>query len=804
MPTQTSFIPGQRAHELPPELPIPAPPERGGLTFVSRAQLTQQDAQGVTLTATLTEGERATVRLAVVSPGVLRVLLYEGTEEPERVSLARDPGWSGSAKIEQSGNALDISGPGIRAKACLDPFRVEVRDRSERLLLCNNQTEYSVSDELRVSPFGWTTVDGQRVGYHDSFAAAPDEHYVGFGEKFGSFDKRGQRLELWNYDAHGVSSERAYKNVPFFVSSRGYGIFVDTIQPLVIDAAASNSAICGLAVPDRALDYYVIAGPTPAEILARYATLVGTPALPPKWAFGLWVSSSFTNDSSQATRERAQNLRKQDIPADVIHLDCFWQRWGHWSDMNWDLDSFPDPEELVRELRTDGWHVCLWINSYFGHESQRFREAAERGYLLRTPAGEPYVIQAWGLHHPPVGLLDVTNPEAVTWFQDLLRPLLRMGVEVFKTDFGEAVPADAVAYNGMTGDQLHNYYTLLYNDAVAEVTRQEGAPGFVWGRSTWAGGQRHSVQWGGDPNASWADMAATLRGGLGFNMSGHPFWSHDIGGFRGTPSPKLYARWAQFGLLSPLARMHGTTTRLPWEFGEETLEIVRYYTKLRYRLLPYLYSTAIDCARTGHPMLRPVAFDYPHDPAAWSADLEYVLGSALLVAPMVSEDDERDVYIPAGQWADFHTGEVVTGPVHRRVWAPLHICPLWQRVDALLPETEVAFPQPDRPFDNITVAGYISSHASFDLHDDDGTTSIDVRRQSSELRLTVDGPKTLSVLNLSSVAGAEPVTTVILNGISLPQGAPGAPGTWAATPEGGASITMSGPGGKRVEPAAGR
>jgi alpha-D-xyloside xylohydrolase len=352
---------------------------------------------------------------------------------------------------------------------------------------------------------------------------------------------------MWNYDTYGAHTERAYKNVPFFVSSRGYGIFVDSITRVNFDMAASNNATFSIVVPDTALDYYVIVGSDPKTIITRYAELVGMPILPPKWAFGLWMSSGFQRDSQEEVLRRARSIREHGVPCDVLHLDCYWQRFGRWSEMLWDEEMFPDPEAMLSEVKAMGFKVCLWMNSYLGVESERFAEADSKGYLLKNSEGESYVAELWGRYHPPVGIIDFTNPEATEWFEDLLRPLLRQGVDVFKTDFGEGVPADAVAHNGMTGEKLHNLYPLLYNDAVATVTAEETRrAGMVWGRSTYAGGQRHAAQWSGDPNCTYNALASTLRSGLSIGLCGHAFWSHDIGGFHRQPTPELYVRWAQF------------------------------------------------------------------------------------------------------------------------------------------------------------------------------------------------------------------------------------------------------------------
>ena len=616
--------------------------------------------------------------------------------------------------------------------------------------------------------FGFSRVNGQRVAFHDAFVAEPDEHFYGFGEKFADFDKRGQRLVAWNVDAMTVRTEQAYKNVPFFVSSRGYGILVDSVAPIHFDMAATSSASFSFVVPDRALDYYVIAGPDLKTVITRYAGLVSFPILPPKWAFGLWVSSGFKPDSSEAVLDRARRLREQGVPCDVLHLDCYWQRFGRWSEMLWDRDVFPDPEGLLREIKAHGFKVCLWIHPYLGTASERFTEAVEKGYLLKTPQGEPYVADLWGGYHPPVGIFDLTDPDAVAWFKDLLRPLLRMGADVFKTDFGEGVPADAVAHDGRTGEELHNLYPLLYNDAVAEVTAEEtGRAGLVWGRSTYAGGQRHAAQWGGDPKCTFRDLAATLRGGLSMGACGHAFWSHDIGGFDGQPTPEVYVRWAQLGLFSPLSRAHGTTTRMPWDYGDEALRIFRDTVRLRYRLLPYIITYAHVAAETSLPMLRAMVLEFPDDPNTYTMDLQYMFGAELMVAPIYNSAGRRPVYFPEGRWVDYWTHEVIEGPQTRWIEVPLEVLPLYVRANALVPTIEPPDHVTDEPFEVVTFDAYLFDEGSFALRDTDGLTQVVATLDGGRLDVEVEGAKRALGLRVVPLAGVPRVEAVRVNGAAV-------------------------------------
>jgi alpha-D-xyloside xylohydrolase len=445
-------------------------------------------------------------------------------------------------------------------------------------------------------------------------------------------------------------------------------------------------------------------------------------------------------DTQEKVLDRARRLRERGIPSDVLHLDCYWQVAGHWSDMRWDADNFPDAAGMLRTLADQGFKVCLWTNPYISHGSPTFTEAAEAGYFLRRADGSAYVADVWHGSYPACGIVDFTNPAAVAWFVRLLRPLLEQGVAAFKTDFAEGVPADAVAHNGMTGTELHNVYTLLYNDTVSAVTRDVAGHGLVWARSSYLGGQRHSAQWGGDVNATYPAMGSTLRGGLSHGLSGVPFWSHDAGGFHGTPTPDLYVRWAQFAALSPLVRFHGTTSRLPWDFPSDAERLVVEALRLRYRLMPYIYSCAVESSRTGIPLMRALLVDHPHDPAAWGAELEYLLGPDLLVAPMHDPSGERDVYLPAGRWVDHWTGETYEGGRYLRVTAPLERIPLFVRHGALVPVLSDQDTVDEGPFDGVTVVSWGGTDARTVVRDVDGDTELVAVREGDTLRVTREGP----------------------------------------------------------------
>ncbi|WP_326552928.1 TIM-barrel domain-containing protein [Micromonospora sp. NBC_01813] len=764
MPYRPPLVPHETFVADPPDLPVRAPGEQG-LSALVRAEVLSADASGVTCKGSTADGDSLTVSVSAAAEGVIRVRLSADPHARSRsaralplVATSVHP-----ARITASDDLVRIDAGPVVAELRLDPWHLRFLDAHGRVLLSQNRGERDISGRLRTLPFGRSLVDGTVAAYHECFDAPGDERFVGLGEKFTRLDKRGQRALMWNFDAFGAESDRSHKNIPLYLSDRGYGVLVDSGMPVEFDICASTHSCVQILVPDDLIDYYVIAGPTPAQILGRYDGLTGRPALPPKWAFGTWISSGFYVDTQEKVLDRARRIRADGIPCDVLHLDCYWQADGAWSDMAWDAANFPDPAGMLATLTEQGFKVSLWMNPYIMTGSPVFAQADAAGYFLRRADGSTYIADVWHGSYPVCGIVDFTNPAATQWFTGLLRDLLRQGAMVFKTDFAEGVPADAVAHNGMTGVELHNVYTLLFNDAVSAVTREVAGHDMVWARSSFLGGQRHSAQWSGDVNATYPGLASTLRGGLSHGLSGVPFWSHDAGGFHGTPTPDLYVRWAQFGALSPLVRFHGTTSRLPWDFPADAARDAVEAIRLRYRLMPYLYSAAVTAARTGAPMMRALLVDSPDDPAAWGAELEYRLGTDLLVAPMISPDGQRQVYLPAGDWVDHWTGEVHTGGRHLRVNTPLHRIPLYVRHGALIATTEVGDVVGDGPFTDVTVTSWGGVSAETVVSDVDGDTTIRAVRDGDTLRVSVDGPLRVRRVECAPVAGATPPTTVLID-----------------------------------------
>jgi alpha-D-xyloside xylohydrolase len=486
------------------------------------------------------------------------------------------------------------------------------------------------------------------------------ELVYGLGERFTAFAKNGQSIDIWNADG-GTSSEQAYKNVPFYLTNRGYGVFVNNTGKVSFEVASETVEKVQFSAETQDLQYFVIYGPTPAEILEKYTALTGRAPQLPEWSFGLWLSTSFVTDyDEQKVTAFIDEMEKREIPLDVFHFDCFWMREYQWCDFEWDPRTFPEPAAMLSRLKAKGLKISLWINPYIGQASPLFDQGKANGYFLKRHDGS---VWQWDLWQAGNAIVDFTNPAARDWFKSKLRPLLEMGVDCFKTDFGERIPTDVTYFNGADPVQMHNLYTQMYNATVWELLQEvKGADAIVFARSATAGGQKMPVHWGGDNTSSFESMAESLRGGLSLSLSGFGYWSHDIGGFEGHPDPAVFKRWLAFGLLSSHSRLHGNeSVRVPWSIDEEAVDVTRVFVNLKKKLHPYLVETMREVTAKGLPMMRPMLLAFPEDPTSWFLDQQYMLGPDLLVAPIFTASGEVTFYLPAGKWRNYFTDEIVDG-----------------------------------------------------------------------------------------------------------------------------------------------
>ncbi|HEX9048291.1 MAG TPA: alpha-xylosidase, partial [Verrucomicrobiae bacterium] len=432
-------------------------------------------------------------------------------------------------------------------------------------------------------------------------------------------------------------------------------MFMHTTTPITCDFGHDFSGVNSLMLGDDELDLFVFLG-TPKEILDEYTKVTGKSPMPPLWSFGLWMSRC-TYNAEQQVRDIAAELRKNRIPCDVLHLDTGWFETDWQCDYEFSKTRFTDPRKMLADLKADGFRISCWQLPYFVPKNKLFPELLAQSLVVRDAKGNlPY----------EDAVLDFSNPKTVEWYQGKLAGLLNEGVSAIKVDFGEAAPNNGIWANGRTGFYEHNLFPLRYNKAVAEVTKRVTGDNIIWARSAWAGSQRYPLHWGGDAESTDAGMAAELRGGLSFGLSGFSFWSHDVGGFTATAvgnmDKDLFARWLAFGMLSSHSRCHGIAPKEPWLYGAEFMDKFRTIDELKYKLMPYVYAQAKDSSEHGLPMVRALFVEFPDDPGSWQIDDEYLYGSSMLVAPLMhAGETARNVYLPPGNWIDYQSGKSYSG-----------------------------------------------------------------------------------------------------------------------------------------------
>jgi alpha-D-xyloside xylohydrolase len=622
--------------------------------------------------------------LSFVTPRTVRLRLAarpEGVRGEPTLMLAGEPPTDDSWRASDEGSSVAYRGPCGSVIVEKDPLRLELRDAGEGLLTRSHHLfEASGVVNARPTPFSFVR---NTATFHRhiaaSFGLSPGEKLFGCGESFTRLDKRGQKLVLWSYDAYSAQTPNMYKPVPFFMSSRGYGVFVHTSAPLTFDLGRSHDGAAVIYLGDDQLDLFFFFG-SPKEILSEYTALTGRASLPPLWTFGLWMGRQ-TYTSEKEVREVAKKLRQERIPSDVIHLDTGWPEVPHRCDFEFSRSRFVDPKKMLADLKEEGFRVSLWQLPYFNPKNRLHREAIEKDFVVLTASGEPPVDDA---------VIDLSKPEAERWYREKLAGLLETGVGIFTSDFGEAAPLSGTYASRKGGFHEHNLYPLRYNRAVAGATKEVTGNGATFSRSAWAGSQRYPLHWGGDAENSDGGMVGTLRGGLSLGLCGFSFWSHFIGGFPYATPEDLYRRWLAFGVLSSHSRCHGSPPTEPWEYDGKFTGDFRRTVELRYRLMPYVYAQAAYACREGHPMLRTLFFEYPEDRTSWLVEDEYLFGTDILVAPLMEETRSRDVYLPPGLWSDYQGGETYEGARWHHVRAGEVPVVMLVRDGAVIPHARLA------------------------------------------------------------------------------------------------------------------
>lgn len=643
-------------------------------------------------------------------------------------------------KLSEDKEKYTISNEYLSIYVHKNPFFYEIKRKSETLLKQAIE-DRDIAGNRYTDLFKFNLINGQIVSIKDSFSIENYEGFYGFGEKFTPINKRGYDIEAWNYDAYGVCSDKAYKNIPFFLNTKGYGIFINTTSKISYNLATISFDSYTIDLKDCKFDYYFIYGPSFKNIISKYITLTGkVKDVPPKWSFGLWIAR-YGHKTRKGVEKVIERLRKDDIPADIIGLCPLWLRNGHYCDFVFDEKKFPNPKEMISSFRKKGIKLHIWIQPTVSIKTSMFKEGKEKGYFLKDKKGNVYLwkspltnepkrsddlinivkenIEELGLQ-PDAGMVDFTNPSAVSWYLSKLKYLIDWGIGVIMCDFGEEIPEDAYFYNGKTGKDMRNIYSYLYSGCIYKFikeTRSEKPICLI--RSGWAGMHKYPICWSGDPKVTFDAMREVLRGGLSIALSGVIFWSHDIGGTDFVmPDPELYIRWAQFGMFTSHTRCHSNHPDEPWNFGKRAENIFRKYDKLRYSLIPYIYSCAYECIDKNISFIKPLVLEYQDDPIAQNIDDEYIFGNSFLVAPIFWRRDYRYIYLPQGKWIDFWTKKIYEGERSFKYKASLNILPLFVKSGSIIPmQDDVSYIE-DKPLDKIIVDIYPDRKSKFKYRDD--------------------------------------------------------------------------------------
>ena len=623
-------------------------------------------------------------KIDFVTPRTVRIRMLTTPVEPKpaaSIMLAKEPGRDGSWKVTETNDKIIYSSDYGTIQINKNPWRIVLKDKAGRILSQTAALSDADSTQVKYTPFCFVkrgSDNARRI--NPVFTLTADEMIFGCGESATGLNKAGQKVNLFVTDPQGPETDQMYKPIPFFMSNRGYGMFMHTSAPVTCDFGATYIGLNKMFMGDENLDLFVFFG-EPKDILDEYTDLVGKPGMPPLWSFGTWMSR-ITYFSEKEGYDVAANIRKNKYPCDVIHFDTGWFDVDWQCDYKFSENRFQNPQQMLKDLRSQGFHVCLWQLPYFTPKNRYLSELIEKDMYVKNGNGE--------LPYEDV-VLDFSNPETVKWYQDKLAGLLNIGVSAIKVDFGEAAPLNGIYASGKSGWYEHNLYPVRYDMAVSEITKKLHNENIMWARAAWAGSQRYPLHWGGDAATTNTGLLGTLRAGLSFGLSGFSFWSHDMGGFVKSTPEDLYCRWIPFGFLTSHTRAHGAPPTEPWLYDSKRVQdVFRKSAEMKYRLMPYVYAQAKECTEKGLPMLRALFVEFPDDPGAWKVDDEYLFGSQILVAPLLESGmTGRTVYLPEGKWIDYQTEKVYEGGWHRIEAGSLPIIML-VRDGSVLPHLKLA------------------------------------------------------------------------------------------------------------------
>ena len=702
------------------------------------------------------------LRIAVLSPTVVRVRYTRSGQYHSAGSFAvvSAPGFHGAApKVRENTSAVELD---------TGQLIVRILKRTMRVLFVTPDGQ-PVLEDAENNAVTWAGSE-----FRVCKTMPDDEHYFGLGDKAGSLDHRNQSFTMWNADAFGwqESTDPLYKTIPFFLALRqgkSYGLFLDNPYRSNFDfGKAERNKYC-FSAEGGDLNYYFFYGPDPKNVVEQYTALTGRPPLPPLFAFG-YQQSRYSYVPETQVRAIAAEFRRKQIPADVIYLDIDYQDGNR--PFTVDHSKFPHFEEMIHDLGEQGFKVVAVTDPHLKHEAgyQPYDEAVANDYLVHNPDGSVYVGEVW----PGESVFpDFVRADVRIWWGTLYANFVKVGIRGFWNDMNEpaifpsrvntskTMPLDTVHHvDGRTADhrEIHNVFGMQNARATYEglLRLRPNVRPFVLTRAAYAGTQRFALSWTGDNSSTWNHLRLSIPMLLNLGISGYSFVGDDIGGFNGSPGPRLLTRWMEAGAFNPLYRNHankGTQDREPWAQGSEQEEIRRRFIQARYRLLPYIYTTAEQATRTGIPLMRAMFMEFPDDSALTTLDGQYMFGGDLLVAPKVIENtDPYNVVLPKGTWFDYWTGIKIDGGKSITVNPRLDEVPVYVRAGSIIPHQPIVQNVDELPNGPLELQVYPGPNCRGSIYIDDGN-SLDFTR-GAYLRMS----SSCTALDDSTLVHIDPAT----------------------------------------------
>jgi alpha-D-xyloside xylohydrolase len=796
----------QAAATQPPaaaEQPSPAAEQHDSIQKVVSYDRT---ARGAVFHCSTSAGKSVDVAVTVCTPQIIRIQMCPDERLKSVKSLLEiKEDWAASAfNISQTDQNIVIDTGAVQFRVQRDPWQYSLHDSRKEPVLRENVQDWDVIGDYRSLPIGFTTEDGQYRRSNETFYLAPGEHIYGFGESFARLDKTGETIDGWLIDAFGTGTGNVYKYISFLMSTRGYGVFLNTTSRVKNHVGSQSFMSYTLTQDDPRLDLFLIYGPDLKDVLSRYVEIAGKPAFPPKGSFGIWYSAGGLGVGGVAALEDlAKKSQAAEIPIDMLMLGNLFTTRNKMSDK----EQIAYTRDVCKAMAKYGIKVGMYTAPMLGAGAQFEQEARAGNFAVKQKDGSPYSmlleltrpekfpgddlkctiegVERSDAYHQknldatrgPCLIPDFTNPAAIKWWKGKIADRMKVGCYgITMSDFAEDIPTDAVYANGHPGTEMHNLYALLYRkfsyEAVEAAAKHRG---LINARSGIAGMQRYPICWSGDPNCTWQDMANTMRAGLSIGLSGVPFWSFDSGGFnaqRGHLTPELWTRWGQMAMFTSHVRLNGGGGRAIWDMGDQALKIFSKYAKLRFRLLPYIYSHAYNASVTGLPLMRAMLLEFQGDPMTYGIEDQYMFGDAFLVAPVCNEENKRTVYLPKGTWYEYESGKQITGPATLHIEAPLDLLPLYVKDDTIIPMGPEMTSVDDKAFGAITLDIRVSSQAQFTLYDDDVDTrakeivACRAGKQAGQTVLELGASRKTYIAKFNA---SEAPVRVTLNGADLPR-----------------------------------